>query len=72
MIKITELLLFYMLFDSGEINDENSKSKIENSKEGSRVERILSFPLPGQCIFCGKQFNNNEERNIHKKEVHNV
>jgi hypothetical protein len=59
-----------MIFDDKQVKDENSTSKSEDSRGRGMKKRILSFPLPGQCIFCGKQFKNSQERNAHIKEVH--
>jgi hypothetical protein len=59
-----------MIFDDKQVKDENSTSKSEDSRGRGMKKRILSFPLPGQCILCGKQFKNNQEKNTHIKEFH--
>ena len=59
-----------MIFDDKEVKDENSILKPEDSRGREMEKRMLSFPLPGQCILCGKQFKNNQEKNIHIKESH--
>jgi hypothetical protein len=50
--------------------DESSRTKPVARGEGTTGGGVFSNPMPGQCIFCGKQFENNEELEKHEKEVH--
>jgi hypothetical protein len=58
---------FYLLLSSDiERNSEDTLTKgIPRGTGGT-----LNYPLPGQCIYCGKQFDNNEKKREHMKEVH--
>jgi hypothetical protein len=35
-----------------------------------RSTGIMSNTMFGQCAYCGKQFNNNKEKEDHIKKVH--
>jgi hypothetical protein len=64
-----------MISESGE--DESTRLKGVAGgdgfgREGANGGGLLSNPMPGQCIFCGKQFKNNEEKEKHENEVHKV
>ena len=53
--------------------DENARLKDALKGWKERNDRgLLLFPLPGQCMFCRRQFNGNEERDTHEKEIHNL
>ena len=56
-----------------DVSDENFRLKDVLKGWKERNDRgLLLFPLPGQCIFCRRQFNDNEERDKHEKEIHNL
>ena len=56
-----------------DVSDENFRLKDVLKGWKERNDRgLLLFPLPGQCIFCRRQFNDNEERDKHEKDIHNL
>jgi hypothetical protein len=56
-----------------DVLDENFRLKDVHKGWKERNDRgLLLFPLPGQCIFCRRQFDDNEERDKHEKEIHNL
>jgi hypothetical protein len=44
--------------------------EISRGTTGTGSGPTLTYPLPGQCIYCGKQFDTNEKKREHVKEVH--
>ena len=56
-----------------DVSDESFRLKDVLKGWKERYDRgLLLFPLPGQCIFCRRQFNDNEERDKHEKDIHNL
>jgi hypothetical protein len=56
-----------------ERNSGNTRTKgIPRDIAGTGSGTTLTHPLPGQCIYCGKQFDNNEKKREHVKEVHKL
>ena len=57
----------------GDVLDENIRLKDALKGWRERNDRgLLLFPLPGKCMFCRRQFNDNDERDKHEKEIHNL
>jgi len=66
LIKID---FFYLLLSSDtERNSGDSLTKGIPRRTGG----TLNYPLPGQCIYCGKQFDNHEKKREHMKEIHKL
>ena len=64
--------MFYLLLSSDtERNSGDTRTKgITRGTTGTDSGATLIYPLPGQCIYCGKQFDTNEKKKEHVKEVH--
>lgn len=54
-----------------DVLDENARLKDALKGWKERSDRgLLLFPLPGQCMFCRRQFSDNEGRDKHERETH--
>ncbi len=61
---------FFYLLLSSDTERNSGDSQTKGIPRGSGA--TLTYPLPGQCIYCGNQFDTNEEKREHVKDVHKL